>query len=188
MNYNANADKIEDCRVGVSYGQASDVDNTAVVASELFTVNEFRTQYGKIDTVEEDDLISALIVTARRMCEQYVGVNFIARTVTSVVNNFNGGAYLPYGPVGTISSVTDIDGNVIDTTGYKMLGTQFKKVLWPLQDLIFTYTAGYPQGTCPAELITAVKTQTLFLFENRGDSSVGMSPQAALILNPLIRG
>jgi len=187
MDYNANVDKIEYCRPGVSYGQASDIDNTATVASELFTVNEFRTEYGKIDTVEEDNLTTSLIIAARRMCEQYVGVNFIARTVTAVVNNFNGGAYLPYGPVGTISSVTDIDGNVIDTTGYKMLGTQFKKVLWPLQELIFTYTAGYPQGQCPAELVNAVKAQTLFLFENRGDSSVGMSPVATLILNPLKR-
>jgi len=186
VDYNKNADKINDYPQGVSYNQVSDVENSLWTGSELFTVGEFKEQYAKIDTTEENGLISSLIVTARLMCEQYIGVNFIARTVTAVVNNNNGGAYLPYGPVGAITSVTDIDGNTIATDGYKLLGSQFKKVLWPLQELIFTYTGGYE--TCPDNLVNAVKAQTLFLFENRGDSTAGISPVAALILNPLRRG
>jgi hypothetical protein len=186
MDFNKNVDKINDCYPGVSYNQVIDVDNSAVVSSELFDIGTFKSEYGKIDTSEENALIGTLITTARRMCEQYSGINFIARQVTAAINNFNGGAYLPYGPVGTITSVTDIDGNVIDSTRYKILGSEFKKVLWPLQELIFVYTGGYT--TCPAELINAVKAQTLFLFENRGDGTVGMSPIAQMILNPLRRG
>lgn len=196
MDFNRNADKIADCAVGVSYGQVDDVDNALAVGAELFTVQQFKDEYGKIDTVEENNLIAALIIAARRMCEQYVGVNFIARSVTTTINNYNGGAYLPYGPIGAIASVTDIDGNTIVATGYKLLGNQFKKVLWPLQVLIFTYTGGYTTGNCPAELVNAVKAQTLFLFENRGDmtsfnmdpsSRLSISPMAAIILNPLKR-
>lgn len=186
MDFNANVDKLQPKCQGVSYNQVTDVANTLWAGSELFTVGEFKSDYAKIDTTEENGLISSLIVTARIMCEQYIGVNFIARTVVATINNTNGGTYLPYGPVGTISSVTDIDGNAITTDGYKVLGTEFKKILWPLTELIVTYTGGYV--TCPANLVNAVKAQTLFLFENRGDSTVGISPVAALILNPLRRG
>lgn len=187
MDFNANVDKLTEYLPGVSYNQVEDVDNTLAVSAELFDIGTFKSEYAKIDTTEENGLIGSLIVAARRMCEQYCGVNFIARIVTATVNNYNGGAYLPYGPIGAITSVTDIDGNVIDTTGYKVLGSQFKKVLWPLQVLIVTYTGGYTIGNCPAELVNAVKAQTLFLFENRGDSTVGMSPVAMMILNPLRR-
>ena len=185
MDFNANADKIQYERPGVSYGQ-SDVENSQALGTPLFDVQTFKEEYGKIDTTEENALITALIATSQRMCEQYTGVNFTARTVIATVNNFNGGAYLPYGPVGAIASVTDIDGNEFATDGYKLLGSDFKKVLWPFQVLVFTYTGGYV--TCPPELINAVKAQTLFLYENRGDSTVGMSPIAQMILNPLRRG
>lgn len=186
MDFNRNVDKIIDYPAGVSFNQGLDVDNTAAVAAELFSVNQFKLYYGKIDTNAEDSLIESLIIAARRMCEQYSGINLIARTVVATINNLNGGTYLPYGPVGAISSVSDIDGNVIDSGNYKITGSQFKQVQWPTEDyLVITYTGGYVD--CPNDLLTAVKAQTLFLYENRGDTTVGMSPQAALILNPLKR-
>lgn len=186
MDFNRNVDKLIDWPSGVSFNQVLDVDNTAVVTAELFSVGQFKAYYAKIDTSEEDSLIESLIIAARRMCEQYSGINFKARTVIATINNLNGGTYLPYGPVGTITSVTDIDNNTLDSGNYKITGSQFKQVQWPTEDyLVVTYTGGYVD--CPNDLLTAVKAQTLFLYENRGDSSVGMSPQAALILNPLKR-
>lgn len=185
MDFNRNVDKVDYCLPGVSYNQVIDVENTLAVSAELFTVGDFKSEYAKIDTTEENGLIGSLITAARQMCEQYTGMNFIARTVTATINNNNGGAYLPYGPISTITSVTDIDGNAITTDGYKTLGNEFKKVLWPLQELIFTYTGGYT--TCPANLVNAVKAQTLFLYQNRGDENVGLSPEAQIILNPLRR-
>lgn len=187
MDFNANIDKIQTCSPGVSYNQVEDVQNALAVSAELFDIGTLKSEYAKIDTTEENGLIGALITTARQMCEQYCGVNFVARTVVATINNYNGGAYLPYGPIGTITSVTDIDGNAIPTTGYKLLGNEFKKVLWPLAVLVFTYTGGYTSGNCPANIVNAVKAQTLFLFENRGDSTVGISPIAQMILNPLRR-
>lgn len=186
MDYNRNADKFLEDVPGISFNQVLDVDNTAAVSAELFSVNQFKAFYGKIDNSDEDSLIESLIIAARRMCEQYVGMNFKARTVVATINNLNGGTYLPYGPVGTVASVTDIDGNAIESGNYKITGSQFKQIQWPTSDyLVVTYTGGY--ADCPNELLTAVKAQVLFLYENRGDSSVSMSPQAAMILNPLKR-
>lgn len=186
MDFNRNADKVIDWPAGLSFNQVVDVDNTAAVVAELFSVGQFKAYYAKIDTDEEDSLIESLIIAARRMCENYVGINFKARTVVVTINNLNGGTYLPYGPVGTVASVSDIDGNVLEAGNYKITGSQFKQVQWPTEDyLVVTYTGGYVD--CPNDLLTAVKAQTLYLYEKRGDSGVGMSPQAALILNPLIR-
>ncbi len=187
MDYNKNVDKYcYDGLGGVSYNQVLDIDNTADVLTELFTVTQFKDEYGKIDIADEDNLLSSLIIAARQMCEQHVGMNFIARQVVATLNNANGGVYLPYGPIGVITSVTDYDGNAIEATGYKIIGTQFKQVVDPTADYLqIIYTGGY--AACPANLVNAVKAQTLFLYENRGDSSVGMSPLAQMILNPLKR-
>lgn len=186
MDLNANADKVRECTGRLSFNQASDIDNTAAFGADLFTVAEFKL-YAKIDDFTEDDvLIGLMIGAAQKMCENYVGMNFRARTVTAIINNLNGGTYLPYGPIGAIASVEDIDGNTVVSGNYKIVGSQFKQVLWPTVDYLkVTYTGGYV--TCPADLINAVKAQTLFLYENRGDSSTGMSPVATLILNPLKR-
>lgn len=186
MDFNANADKVREMTGQLSFNQVSDIDNTAAVVAELFSVGQFEAQYGRIDNHDEDTLIETLIIAARRMCEQYVGMNFIAREVTAIINNLNGGTYLPYGPIGAITRVEDLEGNEIASGNYKIVGSQFKKVLWPTVDYLkVTYTGGY--ASCPAELVNAVKAQTLYLYENRGDSTVGVSPLAAVILNPLKR-
>lgn len=184
MDYNRNVDKLTDWPAGVSFNQVLDVDNGT--ASALFTVSDFKDQYGKVDNADEDILIALLIPAATKMCENYVGMNFTPRSVVAYINNLNGGTYLPYGPVGAIASVSDIDGNVLETGNYKITGIKFQQVQWPTTEyLVVTYTGGYT--TCPQDLVNAVKAQTLFLYENRGDSSVGMSPLAMLILNPLKR-
>lgn len=185
MDYNRNVDKIGDCALGVSYNQVLDVDNTAAVGAELFTVQQLKDEFGKIDTAEEDALIAALITAARRLCEQWVGINFIAREVIATVNNSNGGSYLPYGPVSGTPTATDIDGGVIDLT---LTGSKFKQIRLPVTDFVqVTYVGGYASGQCPEELITAVKMQCLYMYENRGDVNVGLTTQAQQILLPLKR-
>lgn len=185
MDYNANADKVDQLTGILSYNQCIDIDNTASFGA-LMTLSEFKI-YAKLDDISLDDvLIVQLIAAAQRMCENYVGMNFAARTVIAIINNLNGGTYLPYGPVGTIASIADIEDNAITSGNYKIIGTQFKQVLWPTVDYLkVTYTGGYT--TCPEYLVDAVRAQALYLYENRGDASTGMSPVAALILNPLKR-
>lgn len=149
------------------------------------------------DSITEDDaLITALIKSARQMCEQYVGQSIITRTVTAVINNTNGGVYLPYGPVTSFTSLTDSDGNAIDSDNYKLSGTQFPRLLWPKDsNLTAVYAAGY--SSLPEEFKTAIKEQVFFLYNNRGEESErsrdgvvvqqGLSPMAKSILKPLKR-
>ena len=179
MDYYRNADKLEPV-TGVSYNQVLDVQRAAV-GTEPVSLNDLK-EWAKVDNSADDGILTALIIAAREMCEKYTGVNFVARTVTAHVNNFNGGIYLPYGPVGTITGLYDDDGNTID---YEVRGTEFKAVTSPRTAFKAIYTGGY--STTPEAFKTAIKAQALFLYENRGETELKMSPIAQAILYPYKR-
>lgn len=179
MDYYRNADKLEPI-TGVSYNQVVDVQRAAVV-TEPVSLNELK-EWAKVDNSADDGILTALIIAAREMCEKYTGVNFVSRTVTAHVNNFNGGVYLPYGPVSAITGLYDEDNNSID---YVAGGTSFKQITSPRTAFKAIYTGGYT--TLPENLKTAIKAQALFLYENRGDSPLNISPIAKAILDPYKR-
>ena len=179
MDYYRNADKLEPI-TGVSYNQVLDVQRAAV-GSEPVSLNDLK-EWAKVDNSADDGILTALIIAAREMCEKYTGVNFVARTVTAHVNNFNGGVYLPYGPIGAITGLYDDDGGTID---YEVRGTEFKAVTSPRTAFKAIYTGGYT--TTPEALKTAIKAQALFLYENRGETELKMSPIAQAILYPYKR-
>ena len=186
MDFNRNADKLDDCLPGLSYSQAADVDNGIADSTTVLSLAEAKL-FMKLDTDTTDDaLITMLISAAVNICEHACGTNFTARAVTAIINNMNGGAYLPYGPIGVITSVTDIEGNAIASDGYRITGNKWKQVQYPQYDYLqVVYTGGF--STLPKDYLNAVKAQVLFLYENRGDGTTGLSPIAQQILSPLSR-
>jgi uncharacterized phiE125 gp8 family phage protein len=159
---------------------------TLVTQDEPVTLDEAKL-WCKIDLDDDDDLITALITAARQMCEKYTGVSFITRTVTAYLNNGCGGCYLPYGPVNSITSYTDIDGETVDADLIVIVGDKFKQLREPLTDYIkIIYTAGYT--TLPENLKKAILQQIAYMYEHRGDSLAGeFSPVAKVILNQVKR-
>jgi len=109
MDYYKNADKLDSYILGVTYNQVSDIDRGTVI-TEPVTLNELK-NYCKIAYSTDDALLTALITAARQVCENYSYVALAQREITAWINNFNGGTYLPYGPVGDIILVEDLDGN-----------------------------------------------------------------------------
>lgn len=154
--------------------------------------------YCKLSTgTAEDTLLDIFITAAREQCEAYSNISFIPRTVTAIITNLCGGIFLPYGPTGAITSVTDKDGTVlVADEGYTIQGTTWKQILTPLQDgLIVVYAAGY--ATIPSELKLSILQQVFYLYENRGEISnvtrqgipteTTLSPQAKATLQRLKR-
>ncbi len=135
--------------------------------------------WGKIDQNTDNSLISALITTARIMCEQYTNTSIITRTIVADINNANGGFILPYGPVTNTPTAVDWQNDAIT------LVWNFSQIQTPYGRMAVTYTAGFV--TVPEVYKTAIMQQVLYLYEHRGDNNQGMSPLACTLLNPLIR-
>jgi hypothetical protein len=176
MDFYKNIDKLSDY-VGVTYNQVTDVQRAAVV-TEPVTLSEAK-DFAKVSGSTDDAIITALITAAREICEKFTGVSMVQRTITAWFNNYNGGTYLPYGPVTAITGVYDADGNSID---YEAQGGDFRQILSPRTTLKAIYTGG--AATCPEIFKTAIKAQVVFMFENRGDSPEAMSPISIMLLKP----
>lgn len=172
-NYTNNEDK-RGCKETGLYNNVLKVE--LGTGTEPVDTNELKA-WGKIEQDEDDDIITALGIAARQVCEQFSGLGFFSRTVTARIENANGGFGLPYGPVTNTPTATDVDGNSVTLT-YNL-----GQIQEPFGKLIVSYTGGY--ATLPENLKTALKAQFLYMYENRGESNTGISPVAEMILKPL---
>ena len=165
---------------------------TGLPGVEPVTIAEVKA-YCKIDTgTIDDDILTELIITARQQAEDFTNISIVARSVTVVVKNLNGGIYLPYCPFLSLTSIKDQYGNDIDPANYILSGTMFPQLIKPCWDrMTLVYEAGY--GIPPSKIKTAILQQVFYLYENRGESAVisrsgvvaelTLSPQAKATLN-----
>lgn len=160
----------------VAYNAVLKVDFSDEAATEPVTPQEAK-DWCRIDVTDDDALITRLIKGARKVCETYVNLSFITRTVTATIHNGLGNFTLPYGPVvGEVTSYADTDGIAITDYNYRDAHDS---------DITVVYDAGYE--TLPEDLRTALLCQIAWMYENRGDSKIamGLSLETTLILKPL---
>ena len=178
------------CDNGLSYNQLldlTDVESSGEVLDEPVTLDEAK-NFCKIDIneSEENALIQSLITAARLMCEEYSNIGFVKRPVIAVLNNGNGGAFLPLGPIGTIVSVEDMEGNTIPEENYKLSGSLWKQLIYPrLHNIVISYYAGHE--VLPENLKTALLNAIYFLYDNRSQGTDNIGPIAMTLLNPVRR-
>src|SRR6478736_9328128 len=152
----------------------------AIVVTEPVTLAQAKA-WLKVTHDDEDVIITALITAARQMCEGYVSKSSVERTVTAIVRNDLGNIKLPYGPVGNVTGVFDIDGTEITGTSYAITGVSDKRLGYPMIGYVkVIYTAGY--AVLPQQFKTALLQQLSWLFVNRGDENV--DPFVKVILSP----
>ena len=140
MDFTRNLDKTCDTPTENLYNSVLQVVSSGE-GSEPITLQEAK-DWGKIEQDTDDDIITALITAARRMCESYTGLGFITRSIVAGINNADGGFNLPYGPLITGPDAVDTDGNTVDLT-YNL-----GQIEEPYGRMVVTYTAGYE--TLPA--------------------------------------
>lgn len=166
----------------VSYNSILDFQFNDTVIDEPVTLTEVK-NFCKIDIGTDDDLLIALITAARQQCEAYTGVGFVEHSAVAILDNCNGGMYLPYGPTGAINQVTDWQGTVLvlDST-YTLSGNEFKRMLTPKEnDITVDYQTGYIQ--LPESMKTALLNQIYYLYDNRAIGTDDISPIAKVLLN-----
>lgn len=82
---------------------------TVAAASEPVTLAEAKAQC-RVDGTEDDAYLTALIAAARGHIEGYCGTPLISRTVTVKCDCFDDFAHFPIVPLGSVSSVSYVDG------------------------------------------------------------------------------
>lgn len=169
---------------GLSYNQVLDITDVEPSGgiSEPVNVDEVK-NFCKIDVSEDDDLIEMLITACRIECEELTNIGFVRRDIIVLQDNGNGNAYLPLGPIGTISSVRDTEDN--DLT-YEVAGTTWKQLVSPRYNrIVLTYTAGY--STLPANLKLALLECIFYRYDERKLRENAHPPVYLYLLNQVSR-
>ena len=129
----------------------------------------------KVDDTADDTLITSLITQAKDIIEQYVNFTLTPATIT-LTATARKQLYLPFGPVQTITSVKNYDGDAVEYTYeglYIDFDTQVYSVTSPENAYVQTTTI-YTTGTTsiPSGLMLGWKEVVLYLYENRGDVDI----------------
>lgn len=173
-------------------------DGTAGTVTFLIASNGSETvdiQYGisgaagTVDDFDFDDsLLETMIQAAREWCEAKTGCSLVFKRMRVPVTNLSGGISLPYGPViGTVTAV-DCEGDEIDSSDIKLIGTKFPSLRLPKKaNMVLTYDAGYNILTCPGGLKDAIKAHVAAVYENRGDEGKADFSLASKLCGPYIK-
>ena len=152
--------------------------------TEPVTLSEAK-EYLKIDFSEDDTLISSLIVSSRRKCEQMLGLCLVETKVKALYKNGGDLVELAYGPI-----TTDVDGlPIIDglSEGVEIKGDGNQ--IWVStteKELNLSYTS--KMDPMPDWAKQAILNDVAFFYESRGDrymkGSNEIAPQTMNILFP----
>jgi hypothetical protein len=135
------------------------------VASEPVSVADIKSHL-RIQHSGEDAYLSELIKEAREQLEDEHGAAFAPKTIKVQVRNQKGNIKLPlWTPNGTITEITDQDGEVIVDTSYDIYnGVVETKFTDPVY---VEYTTGF--ATLPNKYKRQLKERVEYLYSNRGD-------------------
>ena len=153
------------------------------VATEPVTLSEAKAWIKVADSYTDDDtIITALITAARQMLEEYLTISIASKTYTIVLKNLLGDMELPYGPIVSVTSATDRDGETLTAdTDYILEGEEYKRLITVTDYIKFVDVAGFT--TVPEALKLAIKMQVGYMYEHRGDEldTLGMSKDALMV-------
>lgn len=147
---------------GPSQGAVYDVVFTEEsTAPQLLIPNDEVKNFCKIDVSEDDALLEEIQFAAILKCEAMLNIGFYERVTTAIIDNRNGGFFLPYGPIGTITTIKGIA-----PTTEQVKGSTWKQVLWPYEDhLEVVYVGGY--ATLPYSIKLGLLQCIFFMYDER---------------------
>lgn len=164
------------------YNAVLDVVFTNVNATEPLTQNEIQSW---LRLSSDIDIALAVLTakSARVICETYANISFTTRKVTAVVCNLQGDILLPYTPYVSELKVYDASGFELEDVDFTYITNGCVNLIDPKKEwLKVEYNAGYT--TCPQVFKDAIKQQLAYMWENRGDETVGIFHMAKETLRP----
>ena len=139
----------------------------------------------RLDTTDDDTLVSAMLVAATEAAEHATGRALMTQTWEASFDSFAPALALTRAPVQSITSITYVDLNGAEQTlapsAYHLtaddfdfarltpaFGTQWPQVRGDVDGVVVTYIAGYADAASVPESIKAwVKLQVGSMYENR---------------------
>lgn len=145
--------------IDVIFGEESSGDTQPLIA--LSEVKNFC----KIDVSEDDALLLEIQLAAIEIIQDKCNIGLRQQATTAILNNGNGGAFLPYGPVGDIVSVS-VNDDQTPTDQYRVEGLRWKQILEPRANRItIQYIGGY--DVLPYKLKLALLQCIYYLYDER---------------------
>jgi uncharacterized phiE125 gp8 family phage protein len=150
----------------------------------------------KVETDDEDALITALIPAARARCEWHTGRAFVTQGWTLWLDRVGECVELPLPPLAGVETVTlygaddaahllASDQYRVDVSGARVLLKAPHPGLRPRNAAAITFTAGYGDAAdVPAPIASAILLLVTQLYEHRGDTAAPMPDQALALLAP----
>jgi uncharacterized phiE125 gp8 family phage protein len=173
------------------------------VTTELVSLADAKSHL-RIDSSDEDTLLTALVAQCIRRIENYCSVSIGAQTRIWTYDSDGDEEEIPYGPITSITSaklLTDATTVPVTYDTYEegdywcTDGEDFKTFepfatgRWKLE-----YVCGYTSATLPADLKLAILHEIAYRYENRGDKGkqyavevVGVCESAKIFAAPYRR-
>lgn len=123
------------------------------------------------DFTDDDYELQEMISTARQELEELLGVSIVSHTWRAVgVTNLAGNIQLKYGPVTSITAITDSDGEAYDHTDTDEVNINGDYLQYPSdENMTVEYEAGFT--TVPGPIVREIKRIVAYMYEHRGDEA-----------------
>lgn len=135
---------------------------------EPVTLQEAK-DYLRVDFTDEDTLITSLIISARQICEKYLGLCIVRSHVTALYKNGGDVVELAYGRIETDSGGLPIISGLDSNDGIKGNGNQ----IWiesSRPELELEYDSGFDSSAYPEWIKEAIYKQVAWDYIERGDN------------------
>jgi len=136
----------------------------STTGSEIVTVSDAK-NYIRVDTSDDDALLTNMIEQARIWCENYIGKDIVAKTRQYYLEKTNGRFEIPFAPISAISGVT-AEGSSVDYNTYGLHDNVIDLNDAIAKDVIVSYTtAGLDDALLQQAILQLVSTY----YDNRAD-------------------
>ena len=142
--------------------QGMDVTIVCDALAIPITLTEVK-EHLNVDFTDQDDKLTALLASAFREVELFTEKGLKTKTVRLSYTEINGTVQLPFDPIQSITTVTDIDGVTI--TDYDLSGDKTKLSAYSASGIKITYVCGF--ATLPQDLKNAVLDIIAIDFDNK---------------------
>lgn len=116
-----------------------------------------------VDFTDSDAQLTALLASAFREVELFTEKGLKTKTARLSYTEINGTVQLPFDPIQSITSVTDLDNVAI--TDYELSGDKTKLSAYSASGIKITYVCGFT--TLPADLKNAILDIIAIDFDNK---------------------